>query len=236
VSAASFIPVNAFGQQTRGGTLVIAEFPEPTLLTSALIAAAATNNISPKMFDGLVTYDLDTLEPKPQLAESWEISPDGLTLTFKLRDGVKWHDGQPFSSADVAFTIQEILLKYNSRGKAIYGNVTDVETPDALTVVLRLSKPAPYIMAGLSGWITQILPKHVYEGTEALTNPANTKPSGATIFAWNAIPTTGISPSPISTRSSTASCRMRRRALRHWNRKTFSSWPNPRCRAAISYA
>lgn len=184
MGAASFIPVDAFGEPVRGGTLVIAEFPEPTLLTSALIAAAATNNISPKMFDGLVTYDLDTLEAKPQLAESWQMSDDGLTLTFKLRDGVKWHDGKPFSSADVAFTIKEILLKFNSRGKAIYGNVTDVETPDALTVVLKLSKPAPYIMAGLSGWITQILPKHLYEGTDAMKNPANTKPVGTGPFRF----------------------------------------------------
>lgn len=184
IGVAGFVPLDAFAEPVRGGTLVIAEFPEPSLLTSALIAAAATNNISPKMFDGLVTYDLETLEPKPQLAESWEMSGDGLTLTFKLRDGVKWHDGQPFSSADVAFTIQEILLKFNSRGKAIYGNVTGIDTPDPLTVVLKLSKPAPYIMAGLSGWITQILPRHLYEGTEAMKNPYNTKPVGTGPFRF----------------------------------------------------
>lgn len=184
VGVAGFLPFDAFGEPARGGTLAIAEFPEPTLLTSALIAAAATNNISPKIFDGLVAYDVDTLEPRPQLAESWEWGDDGLSLTFRLRDGVRWHDGEPFTSADVAFTIKEILLKYNSRGKAIYGNLTEIETPDALTATLRLSKPAPYILAGLSSWITQILPKHIYEGTDPLTNPRNTDPIGTGPFRF----------------------------------------------------
>lgn len=171
-------PASGAADPVAGGTLVLAEFPEPTLLTSALIAAAPTNNISPKIFDGLLYYDVETLEPKPQLAERWEESEDGLTLTFFLRDGVRWHDGQPFTSADVAFTITEVLLQFNSRGKAIYGNVTAVDTPDPLTVVLRLSKPAPYILAGLSSWISQILPRHLYEGTDFMTNPHNTAPVG----------------------------------------------------------
>lgn len=176
---AGWLPMPLLAQEVaKGGTLVLAEFPEPTLLTSALIAAAATNNISPKMFDGLFSYDVDTLEPVPQLATGWEQSEDGLTLTFQLRDGVRWHDGQPFTSADVAFTIKEVLLQFNSRGKAIYGNLTDIQAPDPLTVVLTLSKPAPYILAGLSSWITQILPKHLYEGTDFLTNPYNTAPVG----------------------------------------------------------
>lgn len=180
---AGMFPLPLLGQSSSdtpsaGGTLVLAEFPEPTLLTSALIAAAATNNISPKIFDGLLSYDVETLQPVPQLAERWEQSEDGLTLTFFLRDGVRWHDGQPFTSADVAFTISEVLVNFNSRGKAIYGNVTAVDTPDQLTVVLRLSKPAPYILSGLSSWISQILPKHLYEGTDLLTNPHNTAPIG----------------------------------------------------------
>lgn len=188
MGAAGLLPLPLFAQSgtgaadeaapTDGGTMVLAEFPEPTLLTSALIAAAATNNISPKIFDGLFYYDVQTLEPRPQLAERWEESADGLTLTFFLRDGVRWHDGQPFTSADVAFTITEVLLKFNSRGKAIYGNLTGVETPDPLTVVLRLSKPAPYILSGLSSWISQILPRHLYEGTDFMSNPHNTAPIG----------------------------------------------------------
>lgn len=185
MGVAGVFPLHLFAQSapeaatpTAGGILVLAEFPEPTLLTSALVAAAPTNNISPKIFDGLVYYDVDTLEPKPQLAERWEQSDDGLTLTFFLRDGVRWHDGQPFTSADVAFTIAEVLRKFNSRGKAIYDNVTSVDTPDPLTVVLNLSKPAPYILAGLSSWISQILPRHLYEGTDFMSNPHNSTPIG----------------------------------------------------------
>ena len=56
------------------------------------------------MFDGLVYIDPDTLQPRPNLATKWECSPDGKTYTFTLKQGVKWHDGQPFIADDVKFT------------------------------------------------------------------------------------------------------------------------------------
>ncbi|WP_159996736.1 ABC transporter substrate-binding protein [Roseomonas sp. 18066] len=166
----------------RGGTLVVAQFPEPTILTGALTAAAATNNISPKLFDGLLTYDFD-FTPKPQLATAWEIAEDGLSIAFTLRSGVRWHDGRPFTSADVAFSVIEVWKKYNSR-QALFANVTAVDTPDAQTAILRLAAPSPYILYGLTSWIAQILPKHVYEGTDFFRNPANIAPIGTGPFRF----------------------------------------------------
>jgi peptide/nickel transport system substrate-binding protein len=92
----------ASAQPKAGGTLrFVMKYEPPTL---AAINNSSTPTTSPKIFDGLVTYD-DNLKPLPQLATSWEVSPDGLEYRFQLRDGVKWHDGKPFTSADVAFSI-----------------------------------------------------------------------------------------------------------------------------------
>ncbi len=84
------LPVSA--EPKRGGTVVITSTPEPPILTNALSSAPVTNEVATKIFDGLLEYDMD-LNPLPSLATSWEVSDDGKTVTFNLRDDVTWHDG-----------------------------------------------------------------------------------------------------------------------------------------------
>ncbi len=87
----------------------------------------------------------------PRLAESWETSPDGLTVTFKLRPGVKWHDGTPFTAADVAFSIRRI--KDPATGSPFEPQVTQVagvEAVDAQTVRMTLTGPTPGLLANLA--------------------------------------------------------------------------------------
>ena len=74
--------------QEQGGTVVITTTPEPSTITNALSSAPTTAEVATKIFDGLLEYDQD-LNPKPSLAESWDVSEDGKTVTFKLREGVK---------------------------------------------------------------------------------------------------------------------------------------------------
>jgi peptide/nickel transport system substrate-binding protein len=167
----------------RGGTLVIGQFPEPPHLTVAFASSGPGNNISPKIFDGLLTYDHE-LGPQPQLAESWVVAPDGLSITFKLREGVKWHDGKPLTAEDVSFSLLEIWRKLLARGRTTFAVVEAVETPDPLTVVLRLSAPAPYILNGLTSHLAQVLPKHLYDGTDIAKNPANVAPVGTGPFRF----------------------------------------------------
>lgn len=76
--------------------------------------ALAAFQIGPKITEGLLKYDLD-FKPQPQLATSWEVSPDGLRYTFKLRPGVRWTDGEPFTSADVAYSLMT-LKRVGPRG------------------------------------------------------------------------------------------------------------------------
>ncbi len=169
--------------QTAGGTAVMTITPEPNAMVSAFNSASPVAVISGKMVEGLVRYDWD-LQPQPELATAWEIAEDGLSIAFTLRQGVKWHDGRDFTSADVAYSIMELLRQHHPRGRGVFAPVEAAETPDDHTVILRLSKPAPAMMAALAGWESPILPKHVYEGTDPLTNPANNAPIGTGPFRF----------------------------------------------------
>ncbi len=174
----------AFAQEPRrGGTLTAIVQPEPVTLTAAVNTAAPTQFVAGNVFDGLVEYDLD-LKPKPALAERWEVAPDGLSITFHLRKGVKWHDGKPFTSADVKWTLENVWKTLHPRNRAIFESVTTVDTPDENTAILRLSKPSLPILSTINASGAQILPKHLYEGTDVLNNPWNNKPVGTGPFVF----------------------------------------------------
>lgn len=170
-------------QPTQGGSLTMSLDPEPSILVSALNSSSAVYVVASKIFDGLVSYDKD-FNMLPRLATSWEMSDDGLTITFHLREGVVWHDGEPFTSADVQFTFMEILKKYHPRGKATYANLVEVQTPDDLTAILKLSTPTPYMMRALSGMESPMIPKHIWGEGDPMTNPANNAPIGTGPFKF----------------------------------------------------
>lgn len=161
---------------TQGGTLTWIVTPTASIILPLTTSAGGSAEIGPKIVEGLLHYD-SNLKPQPQLATSWEISPDGLKYTFHLRKGVKWHDGKDFTSADVAFSVQA-LKQVHPRGRSTFANVTSVKTPDAYTAVIELSKPAPYLITALAGTESPIIPKHIYEGTDIVSNPHNNAPIG----------------------------------------------------------
>ncbi|GHU04205.1 peptide ABC transporter substrate-binding protein [Alphaproteobacteria bacterium] len=174
----------AWGQGTpkRGGTVTLLATPEPPTLVSAASSTGTARLISPKVNEGLLDYDFD-LSPRPQLATSWSISPDGLEYAFKLRPGVKWHDGEDFTSKDVAFSI-EFLKQNHTNGRNTFANVTEIRTPDPLTAIIVLSKPAPYLITALAAQESPIIAKHVYEGQEPLTAKGNVAPIGTGPFIF----------------------------------------------------
>lgn len=174
----------AAGQKGRpGGTLTIVVNPEPNMLTSAFNTATPIGIISTKILEGLVGYDKN-LELVPELAKSWKWSSDGLTLTFDLERNVKWHDGIAFTSKDVAFSMLKVWKELHAYGRAAFANVTAVDTPDDHTVVVRLSAPAKYMMGNLAPYVAQILPRHLYEGTDIARNEYNVKPVGTGPFVF----------------------------------------------------
>src|SRR3954447_12738477 len=167
---AALLASGAAEAQKRGGTLVQLTVPEPPTLAAYVSTSGPIGQVTAKIFDGLLEYGFD-MKPQPSLAESWEVAPDGKTVSFKLRQGVKFHDGKPFTSEDVKFSI-ETLKSAHPRGINTYREVSAIETPDPQTVILRLSNPAPYMMSALSGYESPIIPKHVF-GQRDIRNHEN---------------------------------------------------------------
>src|ERR1700736_1254245 len=104
----------------KGGTLTFLQNSEPQTLLALTTVATPALTVSAKVTEGLLEYDYD-IKPKPQLATEWSISPDGKTYTFKLRTNVKLHDRKPFTSADVAYSIQ-LLKTVHPRGRNTFPN------------------------------------------------------------------------------------------------------------------
>lgn len=178
-------PFSAFGQATpkRGGVLNVVLQPEPPMLMLPINQGTTTQVAGGKIFQGLLTFDF-ALKPMPSLAKSWTISPDGLTYTFKLEENVKWHDGKPFTSADVAFSTQVFLTEVHGRARANFGRVASVETPDAHTIVYKLKEPFGPFLHAFEVSSAPLVAKHIYEGTDFRKNPANDAPIGTGPFKF----------------------------------------------------
>ena len=170
----------------KGGRLVVAADSEPKNLNPAIVASNGVFYISSKIIEPLAEASYkgkDGLEPR--LATSWEGSEDGLSATFKLREGVTWHDGKPFTSADVAFSALSVWKPLQNLGRLVFANLDTVDTPDDHTAIFRFSKPTPFqLIRNALPVVTSVIPKHLYEGTDIATNPANTKPVGTGPFVF----------------------------------------------------
>lgn len=169
--------------QEPGGTLVFIAQPEPPTLASYLSTSGPIGLVAPKIYDGLLDYDLD-LNPVGELAESYEVSEDGKTVTFGLREGVKWHDGEPFTSADVQFSVMDVLKQFHPRGPNTFREVTSIDTPDELTAVFNLERPAPYMIRALSAYESPMVPKHLLEGEDVRESDLANAPVGTGPFKF----------------------------------------------------
>jgi peptide/nickel transport system substrate-binding protein len=175
----------ASDEPVRGGTLVAAIDSDPGQLNPAITTSGGVHTASELMFNGLLALSPE-LEPLPELAESWEVEEDGALYRFQLRDDVAWHDGEPFTSADVKYSFEEVLLELHSRTKASVGNALEsIETPDEHTVEFRFTEPYAPLLQQLDVTEAPIIPRHVYEGTDPQENPANLAPVGTGPFKFS---------------------------------------------------
>lgn len=156
---------------------------DPKTLNPALAMETSSTAVISDIFTGLTKLDLKTMRVKPDLAESWEVSQEGTVWIFKLKKGIRWSDGKPFTADDVVFTFNEIYLNDNIPTPmrdilTIEGKKIKVEKLDNYTVKFILPKPfAPF----LNSLGAEILPKHklekfIKEGNFSTSWNVNTDP------------------------------------------------------------
>lgn len=172
--------------QAAGGRLVVANDSEPRQLNPAIVASNGVFFISSKVIEPLAEASYEGDGIRPLLATSWEGSADGKTITFKLREGVTWHDGKPFTSADVAFSALEVWKPLQNIGREVLAHLDTVGTPDDLTAVFHFAEPTPLqLIQNALPVISAVLPKHIYEGSDIAANPANTALIGTGPFLFS---------------------------------------------------
>jgi peptide/nickel transport system substrate-binding protein len=174
--------VQAQGAPKRGGTALIGVSVAGATLNTQLTSAVTPLIIADLWAGGLFKYDR-TGNKKPQIATSWDISKDGKIYTFHLRPNLKWSDGHVFSSEDVAFTLSA-FAKYNTYLVKVLPNIDRVETPDANTFIVYLKEPQSAALEGFDKEVFPLMPKHIYDGTDIPTNPANRAPVGMGPFKF----------------------------------------------------
>ncbi|MBL8359409.1 MAG: ABC transporter substrate-binding protein [Rubrivivax sp.] len=168
--------------QPKKDTLVLAMTLEPPGLDPTAGAASAIAEITLyNIYETLTKINSDS-RTTPLLAESWTVSPDLKTYTFKLRPGVKFHNGEPFGSANVKFSFERAVAKESTnKDKAVFANIERIDTPDAQTVVLNLKNGDPDLLFKLG------------QGTAIIVEPKsaganNTQPTGTGPYRlanWN---------------------------------------------------
>lgn len=159
---------------------------EPRNLNPAIVASNGVFFVASKVIEPLAEASFEGKDGlAPRLAISWEGSADGLTATFHLREGVQWHDGMPFTSADVAFSALEVWKPLQNLGRVVFKALEKVETPDDHTAVLHFSEPTPFqLVRNALPALTAVLPKHIFAGTDIAANPANEKLIGTGPFRY----------------------------------------------------
>ena len=166
----------------KGGTLMVGFVGEPESFNPDAAANDAAYRINQNIFNKLVKINGKN-EVIPDLAKSWEYSEDGKTLTFHLTENVKWHDGKDFSAEDVKWTFDQIKAEKGFASNSL-SNVKEIEVKDNNTVVFKLEASNAGMMGSLAWMGTYILPKHLYENTNWLENPANNAPIGTGPFKF----------------------------------------------------
>ncbi len=156
-------------------TFVVSSIGDARRLNPVIANDSASGTINDQIFNGLVKYDKD-IKLIGDLAERWDVSPDGRTITFHLRKGVEWHDGAPFTAEDCLFTYQKLMdPKVATPYSSSYMDVAKANVVDKFT--FRVTYKEPFSPA-LESWSMGVIPKHLLDGKDLNTAEFNRKPVG----------------------------------------------------------
>lgn len=175
---------------TAANTFTYAQGADPRGLDPALVNDGESSKVISNIYEGLLKYASDSTKVEPCLAESWEISPDGLSYTFKLKQGVKFQDGADFNADAVKFNIdRQIPPKATadmSYGPFVYGSVKDVVVNDPYSVTINLTQMNTAFLANIAMSLAApiVSPKALTDGSNSvMENPVGTGPY--TFVKWN---------------------------------------------------
>jgi peptide/nickel transport system substrate-binding protein len=174
------IDYNIEFKKSSGGSLINAMAGEPSNLIAMIAGDSASSAIAGNIFNSLIKYD-ENLNYAPDLAESWEISNNQKTITFKLKKGLQWADGKPLTSADVLFT-WKLITNPNTRTPyaSDYQLVKNAYAPDSLT--FKVTYESSYAPA-LDTWTSlHILPKHILKDEDINNTFFSRKPIGSSFY------------------------------------------------------
>ena len=170
------------GPVAYGDTIIEGTIGDANTLLPVLASDSASSEINGLVYSSLVRYDKD-LKIEGELAESWEISADNLTITFHLRPGVTWHDGTPFTAEDVLFTYRLYIDPKTPTAYAEqYRQVATAEVLDPTT--FRVSYRQPLAKALISWGELSVLPRHLLEGEDVTKSPLARHPVGTGPFRF----------------------------------------------------
>ncbi len=163
------------------GILVVGNKVEPATLDPQLTTSVEEQNVERALFEGLVAPHPQTLAPEPALAESWTVSEDGCCYSFHLREGLRWSDGSPLTSADVLFSWRRLLAPAMASGNAVLLSAVKgadafnagkagfeavgLAAPDALTVLVTLERRTPWFLSILTHPALAVLPQRSIEAS-----------------------------------------------------------------------
>lgn len=165
----------AYKPTAYGDIIVRGDIGDASNLIPILASDSASHSIAGLIYNGLVKYDKD-MNIVGDLAESWDISDDGLVITFHLRKGVKWHDGKPFTAKDVLYTYQVTVdPKTPTAYAGDFLKVKKAEVLDDYTFRVTYDKPfAPSLIS----WSSAVLPRHLLEGQDITKSSLARHPVG----------------------------------------------------------
>jgi peptide/nickel transport system substrate-binding protein len=175
--------VPAAGTEARpadGDGLVLPIHSDPATLNLVTGTDAYWGLVARLVADSLVDEGPD-LSPVPRLAESWEFSADRRLLTFRLRPGVRWHDGAPLRAEDVLFTFAKIREAPGGPKADLLQDVEEVSAPDGKTLVVRYREPT---VLALDGWKFPIVPEHRFRGEDFFASERHRSPLGTGPFRF----------------------------------------------------
>jgi peptide/nickel transport system substrate-binding protein len=166
VNAQSQEAISTISCQYKGGSLVVIHWGDPKSFNPDSQVDDALFIIASQIFNKLINLDVN-YNIIPELATSWEVSANASIFTFHLAHNVTWHDGYPFTSKDVRYTLESIK---NYKG-VMYGflkmdSLVSVQTPDNYTIVVKYSQPFPAFLGFLAWYGTFILPEHIFNKTQ----------------------------------------------------------------------